>query len=129
MKARSPPATSGLARRLIETGNQIASGLECDGRSGEIISHGLGPPAQMPGEKHFEDGVERATILLSPESVALVRIVDVGYRNVARLHGADDLLGFRRLDPHVVGTLSDQQRAHDPLDMVERRALLQDPSA
>src|SRR5712692_6065114 len=94
-----------IARRLVETGNQIAPGPELDGRSGEIIAHGLGPAAQMLGKKHFEDGIERAAIFLPPESVAFVRIVDVGHRNIARLHGADDLLGFRRLDPHVVGAL------------------------
>src|SRR5260370_31131326 len=69
-----------IGRRSIETGNQIAPGLERDSRSGEIIAHGLGPAAQMLGEKHFEDGVERAAIFLAPETVALVRIVDVGSR-------------------------------------------------
>src|SRR6266849_4914371 len=88
-----------IARRLVETGNQIAPGPELDGRSGEIIAHGLGPAAQMLGKKHFEDGIERAAIFLPPETVAFVRIVDIGYWDVARLHGANDLLGFRRLDP------------------------------
>jgi hypothetical protein len=42
------------------------------------------------------------------------------------LHRGDNLLGLGSLDPHIVGTLGDQQRPHDAVGAIERRALLEE---
>src|SRR5262249_1719603 len=111
---------------LSQSRNQIASGLELDARAGKIVAHRLRLPAQVPGQEHFGDRKESAPVLLSAEAVSLVGIIDVTDRDAARLHRCDDLLRLRRLHPHVVCALTNEQRAYDAADVIERRALLQE---
>src|ERR1043166_3687452 len=114
-----------VRRFLPQSGNEVAPGFEFDGGTVEVVAHRFEPAAQMFGEKHLRHSRERTPVLRPAEAVSLVGIMDVGERDAARLHGRDDLLRLRRLHPHVVRALPDQQRAHDPADVIKRRAFLQ----
>src|SRR5216110_2520498 len=80
----------------------------------------------MPSEEELGDRGERPAVLHAAEAVAFVGIPDVRHRDRALPHRFDDLIGFRRLHPDVVGALRDEERPDDPIDVVQRRALLEE---
>ena len=77
----------------------------------------------MPRQKRLGDGVERAPVLLTPEPVAFVGVVEIGDGDPALPHRGHDLLRLRDLHARIVRAVRDQERAHDPADVRERRAL------
>jgi len=52
--------------------------------------------------------------------VAFVLIAQVGYRDLARTQGRDDLLGFADRHPRVVGTMDHHQRGSNTVHVVCR---------
>ena len=68
----------------------------------------------------------KAKVLRRCSAMPLVRERDIGHRNPALLHGADDLLPLCRDHAHVVHALRDQQRANDAIDVASAASV---PSA
>lgn len=74
----------------------------------------------MRGQESLGRGVEAQSVLRLGETVALVGEEQVLILNPFLFHRRDDLLAFGLLDARVVGSLGNQQRDRDPIDLEQR---------
>src|SRR5262249_22486032 len=98
-------------------------------RSLEILAEWLNPAAQMFPQECFRDGVKRQAVFWPLETMPLLPIKHRCDRNLAFGHGFYNLIALALLHARIVGALTDQQRAADPVDMCQRRALLEQLAA
>lgn len=73
----------------------------------------------MPSKKGFGYCHVGKPIWWFLESVPLVRINNVGYRNILGLHGGNDRIAFGYFAAYIVGAVKDQHGLFDILDLVD----------
>src|SRR5262249_30291941 len=118
-----------VRRRGSEPWNEVAPGLDPDGRSGEITSDRLPPAAEMRGQECLRDRGESHAVFRSLEAVPLVRKRKVGDGNAAGLERGHHLLGLRGHHADIAHALGDQDRLGRPFEVIDRGALAQECAA
>src|SRR3989442_636527 len=83
----------------------------------------------MAGEERLHDGLEGDIVLGPRESMSLVGIDDIDYRNALLSHRCDDLVALGHPAAHIVGAVADQHRLRDVAGPVQRGARLEQREA
>ena len=104
----------------VQSGDQFAASPELDRGIREVVANRLAISTEMGRQERFRYCRKRTPVFGAAETVAFIRIVEISHRYAVLLHCRDDLLGLGGFDPHVIGTLANQQGPDNLAGAIER---------
>src|SRR5258708_26847282 len=98
-------------------------------RSLKITTDGFKGAAEMPSKKSLGYCDVGKSVWWFLEPVSFVRINDVGHRNILCVHRGNDRIAFCHSAAHIIGTVKDEHRLPEILDLVDGGAFAEQLAA